>query len=194
MSTTPAIDDRQYGVDHDPPNCYYEDGVLKFNVFGQNTGACSDEDVCLCTQSVIAVPDCACYCDSELESFTTQGGLLLLSYVVGSFFATVACLRTTQKQVTKLRSLRAWVFSVLLWLLPIKFNSFNNMAQSRPDFPDTPLFLLRTIENVALGVVIWWYEPIPAIKIGLIAFPLGTIALFFSRYLHVRLSMCGTSM
>ena len=111
LSATPAIGDRQYGVDHDPPNCYYEGGALKFNVLGENTGACSDEDVCLCTQSVIAVPYCACYCDSELENFTMQSGLLLLGYVVGSFFATVACLRTTQKQVTKLRSLRACVLA-----------------------------------------------------------------------------------
>ena len=192
LSGLPAVHDRQFGVDHDPPNCYFEGGVLKYNP-GGNTGACSDKDVCLCKQPVVAVPHCACYCDSEMEAFTVQSWMLLLGYMVLSFFSTVACLYTSQMQLTKLRSLRVWVFSVLTWLLPVRFNSFSNMAQSRPDFPDMPLFWLRTIENVVLGVVIYWYEPIAGIRPSLVGFPLGTIVLYFTRFLPAVRTRARTS-
>ena len=76
--------DQQHGVIHDPPNCYFEDGSLKYNL-GGNTGACNAEDVCLCRHTVIAVPECERYCDSEVESFTQLGSLLLLGYVVAAF-------------------------------------------------------------------------------------------------------------
>lgn len=33
----------------DPPWCYFENGVLKFNVDGTNTGSCSATDKCICT-------------------------------------------------------------------------------------------------------------------------------------------------
>ena len=68
-----------------------------------------------------------------------------------SFLATIACLAKTQHNIMKLSAVRSYVFGFLLWLLPVKFNSFSNMAQSRPDFPDAPLFCLRTLENLALG-------------------------------------------
>lgn len=43
-----AVDDGQYGVSDDPPYCYYEDGRVKFNHYGRNTGNCSSYDQCLC--------------------------------------------------------------------------------------------------------------------------------------------------
>ena len=35
-------------MSYDPPFCYYEGGVLKFNVGGTNLGLCTARDVCLC--------------------------------------------------------------------------------------------------------------------------------------------------
>lgn len=43
-----AEDDWQYGIDHDPPYCYYEDDTLKFNHYGRNTGQCTSSDQCIC--------------------------------------------------------------------------------------------------------------------------------------------------
>ena len=48
LGDTSAEDDMQYGVSHDPPYCYYEDGRLKFNFGGRNTGRCTSTDQCLC--------------------------------------------------------------------------------------------------------------------------------------------------
>ena len=70
-----------------------------------------------------------------------------------SWVATIATVRLSQKGLAKLNTMRAWVFGVLFWLLPVKFHSLNNMAQSRPDFPLPALFCLRTAENVALSAV-----------------------------------------
>ena len=41
-------DDQQKQFNLDPPFCYFELGVLKFNVDGTNTGPCSQRDQCLC--------------------------------------------------------------------------------------------------------------------------------------------------
>merc|ERR1712093_891392 len=38
----------QKSVGYDPPFCYVENGRLKFNVGGKNTGSCSNSDNCLC--------------------------------------------------------------------------------------------------------------------------------------------------
>ena len=43
----PAVDDGQDGVSYDPPYCYAEHGVLKFNSAGTNTGGCK-RDTCIC--------------------------------------------------------------------------------------------------------------------------------------------------
>ena len=51
LSDTTAIDDGEnWGLD--PPYCYFENGVLKFNP-GVNTGSCggSNDDICICRQS-----------------------------------------------------------------------------------------------------------------------------------------------
>ena len=45
--TTVSHDGHNNGVDYDPPWCYYEGNRLKFNP-GVNTGACIQEDACLC--------------------------------------------------------------------------------------------------------------------------------------------------
>ena len=38
--------------------------------------------------------------------------------------------RCRQSGVVKLRTMRAWVFSVLLWLVPIKLHSFSNVVRA----------------------------------------------------------------
>ncbi|CAK0903702.1 unnamed protein product [Prorocentrum cordatum] len=45
--TTP-LDDGQSGSRTDPPGCYLEDGTLKINSGGGNTGSCDATDQCLC--------------------------------------------------------------------------------------------------------------------------------------------------
>jgi len=46
---TKASDDRQpSGKSYDPPWCYYEQGKVKFNVGGTNTGKCKRLDKCIC--------------------------------------------------------------------------------------------------------------------------------------------------
>ena len=51
-----AISDNQpYGVSYDPPGCYYEDGWFKFNA-GNNTGTCSQSDICLCAGNSTETP------------------------------------------------------------------------------------------------------------------------------------------
>ena len=44
-------DDGQSAVTYDPPFCYFEDGSLKFNNFGTNTGPCTTSDQCLCKEN-----------------------------------------------------------------------------------------------------------------------------------------------
>ena len=43
-----AVDDKQSRKRFDPPYCYVEKGVLKFNSDGSNTGKCSARDQCVC--------------------------------------------------------------------------------------------------------------------------------------------------
>eukprot|EP00937_MAST-01D_sp_MAST-1D-sp2_P002663 g2663.t1 len=47
LSDTTAADDNQARVNYDPPGCYFESGVLKFDSDG-NTGSCSSSDQCVC--------------------------------------------------------------------------------------------------------------------------------------------------
>ena len=48
LADTSAEADGQVAYHEDPPWCYYESGVLKFNVGGTNTGSCSATDKCVC--------------------------------------------------------------------------------------------------------------------------------------------------
>lgn len=48
FAKTVARDDKQESVKYDPPYCYYENGRLKFNKSGKNTGKCKKADKCLC--------------------------------------------------------------------------------------------------------------------------------------------------
>ena len=48
LSETEAIDDGQSGVSDDPPYCYFEDGAVKYNSDGLNTGSCTESAKCLC--------------------------------------------------------------------------------------------------------------------------------------------------
>ena len=48
LSDTTAVDDNQSGVTYDPPYCYFENNVLKFNSNGLNTGNCTATDKCVC--------------------------------------------------------------------------------------------------------------------------------------------------
>jgi len=43
-----ASNDNQNNVSYDPPYCYFENGQLKYNKSGKNSGKCSHTDVCLC--------------------------------------------------------------------------------------------------------------------------------------------------
>jgi len=47
-------DNQPKGVSYDPKGCYYEGGVLKFNVGNKNTGACTSIDRCLCLRKAPA--------------------------------------------------------------------------------------------------------------------------------------------
>lgn len=50
LSDTSASQDGQSGgVSYDPPFCYFEQGSLKFNIYGANSGSCTNNDQCLCT-------------------------------------------------------------------------------------------------------------------------------------------------
>ena len=51
LSDVTVVEDGQNGVTYDPPFCYMEDGSLKFNNLGTNTGPCSTNDICLCQQN-----------------------------------------------------------------------------------------------------------------------------------------------
>ena len=48
LSDTIAKDDGISGHSSDPPYCYLEDNILKFNSDGTNTGKCSAKDTCIC--------------------------------------------------------------------------------------------------------------------------------------------------
>ena len=48
LSDATAVDDEQSKKTYDPPYCYLEGGVLRFNSDGSNTGECSVEDKCVC--------------------------------------------------------------------------------------------------------------------------------------------------
>ena len=48
LADTTASDDGQNGASFDPPYCYFENGKLKFNSNGKNTGSCSSSDQCVC--------------------------------------------------------------------------------------------------------------------------------------------------
>ena len=51
LSDVSAEDDGQSGTSADPPFCYFEDGSLKFNNLGTNTGPCTTNDLCLCIEN-----------------------------------------------------------------------------------------------------------------------------------------------
>ena len=42
------------GVSTSPPYCFYENGALKYNADGSNTGICSASDACICRTAVTA--------------------------------------------------------------------------------------------------------------------------------------------
>ena len=48
--TSAEYDGQKNGVSFDPPFCYFELGVLKFNG-GRNTGSCTQIDQCLCASA-----------------------------------------------------------------------------------------------------------------------------------------------
>ena len=48
LSDISATDDGQNGVTYDPPFCYFEGGILKFNFGGTNKGTCGSYDKCVC--------------------------------------------------------------------------------------------------------------------------------------------------
>lgn len=51
-----AVDDNQpTGVNYDPPFCYFESGILKYNA-GANYGSCTSVDMCLCVGSMPPPP------------------------------------------------------------------------------------------------------------------------------------------
>lgn len=56
LSDANASADGQSGAPHDPPYCYVENGLLKFNSGGSNTGRCTSKDLCLCATSAQAAP------------------------------------------------------------------------------------------------------------------------------------------
>ena len=60
---TNPVDDHHHAYSHDPPYCYFEDGQLKFNSDGSNTGACSTGDVCLCANTANTGAD-GCICEN----------------------------------------------------------------------------------------------------------------------------------
>ena len=45
------VDNDENGVSDDPPFCYFEEGSLKFNKLGTNTGPCTADDKCLCRKN-----------------------------------------------------------------------------------------------------------------------------------------------
>lgn len=53
-NTTVSNDDHIGVTPYDPPGCYYEDGSLKFNSVGWNTGSCSASDLCVCQDAPAA--------------------------------------------------------------------------------------------------------------------------------------------
>lgn len=60
-----AINDGEHAVTSDPPNCYFENEVLKFNSAMSNTGLCSSEDVCVC--KVDHRKSCATSCSGKTQ-------------------------------------------------------------------------------------------------------------------------------
>lgn len=67
-----AEDDGQpMGVSYDPPGCYYEGGVLKFNS-GQNYGSCSPTDVCVCALPSVDESGNTCATDAGCN-YATDG-------------------------------------------------------------------------------------------------------------------------
>ena len=48
LSDTTATDDGQSGGNSDPPYCYIEDNILKFNSDGTNRGNCNAKHTCIC--------------------------------------------------------------------------------------------------------------------------------------------------
>jgi hypothetical protein len=54
LANSTAVDDKHpKGVSYDPPYCYYENSILKFNA-GNNTGSCTKYDECLCADTLAA--------------------------------------------------------------------------------------------------------------------------------------------
>ena len=51
LSDTTASSDNQRGVSYDPKGCYFENGQLKFNGYG-NYGSCTTSDQCLCKTNI----------------------------------------------------------------------------------------------------------------------------------------------
>ena len=53
LPDTSVTDDGQNGFGQDPPYCYFENGSLKFNYGGTNTGLCgSNNDKCICIAGI----------------------------------------------------------------------------------------------------------------------------------------------
>lgn len=55
LRDTSVTDDKQRGVNYDPPYCYLEGGSLKFNK-GKNYGPCTNADQCLCKNEQVQAP------------------------------------------------------------------------------------------------------------------------------------------
>ena len=45
-----SMDGQDGGVSYDPPFCYYENNMLKFNA-GRNSGLCTSTDICICAST-----------------------------------------------------------------------------------------------------------------------------------------------
>mmetsp|Transcript_3512 Transcript_3512/g.4713 ORF Transcript_3512/g.4713 Transcript_3512/m.4713 type:complete len:206 (+) Transcript_3512:124-741(+) len=52
LTTAPALSDGHSndGTSSAPPYCYREDGILKFNSKGVNTGECNSDQICICEE------------------------------------------------------------------------------------------------------------------------------------------------
>ena len=71
-----AVDDDQLGVTYDPPYCYFEGNIFKFNYNGSNTGGCSTSDKCVCQiGSYVIYPGTFTYY-TYLDEYTATGIIL----------------------------------------------------------------------------------------------------------------------
>ena len=88
LSDVTVFDDGQNGAFHDPPFCYFEGEILKFNDLGTNTGHCTTYDVCLCRENdFCAKTPCGvgqgdCDDDTECEGSLVCGHLICMDSTI----------------------------------------------------------------------------------------------------------------